>query len=390
MTLIAHLADTHLGYRQYGLYEREHDIYRVMDEICEKILAEHARLVLHCGDLFHSYHPPVAALKATKKFLKTLHERGVKVYAILGDHDFPKRRATPPHYLFDEYMKTLGVNTNALVDRIEIEGRTLAIAGVRRYSVVRKDTLLKVLDIVRSQTEGDKDKILMLHQAVHPFLGYERACELREGNLPKGFLYYAMGHIHQPAKKRLSSGSIIAYPGSTEIIDRREIEDYEKGEKGFYMVDISGDAPEIHKVKLESIRPQLRREILYTQLEQQLSKIRDEIEKTCLDKPIIHFKVSGRKMNREHVMSTIIRILGDKILHYRIEYIDLDMKDILKAEDIKVSHLDIKSLMEEALGDPKLAEFAYDLYTLLAKGGKADIEAAKMKARKFFERGDWK
>ena len=390
MTLIAHIADTHLGYRQYGLYERERDLYKVMDEIREKILSEHVKLVLHCGDFFHSYHPPLAALKVTKNFLRNLHRKGIKIYAIPGDHDFPKRRALLPHRLFDEYVKTLGVGIDALVDRVEIDGKTLTIAGARRYSLVYKDTLLKVLDIIKAKTSGDKDKILMLHQAVYPFLGYERACELHEGNLPKGFLYYAMGHIHQPAKKRLSDGSIIAYPGSTEIIDKREIEDYEKGKKGFYLVDISGDVPEIHRVKLESIRPQLRRDVLYTQLEQQLLTISKEISERYSSKPIIHFRVSGRKMNREHVMSAIMGILNDKILHYRIEYVDLDVKRILKTEEVKVSLLDIKSLMREELSDPKLAEFAYELYTLLARGGKTNIEAAKMKAKHFLERGEWK
>ncbi|RLG64485.1 hypothetical protein DRO02_04250, partial [archaeon] len=115
-----------------------------------------------------------------------------------------------------------------------------------------------------------------------------------------------------------------------------------------------------------------------------------EISERYSSKPIIHFRVSGRKMNREHVMSAIMGILNDKILHYRIEYVDLDVKRILKTEEVKVSLLDIKSLMREELSDPKLAEFAYELYTLLARGGKANIEAAKMKAKHFLERGEWK
>jgi exonuclease SbcD len=40
---IAHVADTHLGFRQYNLDEREQDIYEVMDEIADKILEERAK-----------------------------------------------------------------------------------------------------------------------------------------------------------------------------------------------------------------------------------------------------------------------------------------------------------------------------------------------------------
>ena len=33
----AHLADTHLGYRQYGLFEREKDFYEVFEKVIDKI-----------------------------------------------------------------------------------------------------------------------------------------------------------------------------------------------------------------------------------------------------------------------------------------------------------------------------------------------------------------
>ena len=36
----AHLADTHLGYRQFGLLEREKDFYEVFDKIIDKIIEE--------------------------------------------------------------------------------------------------------------------------------------------------------------------------------------------------------------------------------------------------------------------------------------------------------------------------------------------------------------
>ena len=36
----AHLADTHLGYRQYGLFEREKDFYEVFDKVIDKIIEE--------------------------------------------------------------------------------------------------------------------------------------------------------------------------------------------------------------------------------------------------------------------------------------------------------------------------------------------------------------
>ncbi|MCS6769176.1 MAG: metallophosphoesterase, partial [Candidatus Caldarchaeum sp.] len=66
MVLVAHLADIHLGYRQYDLVEREEDVYEVFEEAVERIVAEHAKLVLVAGDLFHSSKPPIRALYVAK------------------------------------------------------------------------------------------------------------------------------------------------------------------------------------------------------------------------------------------------------------------------------------------------------------------------------------
>ena len=36
----AHLADTHLGYRQFGLIEREKDFYEVFEKVIDKIIED--------------------------------------------------------------------------------------------------------------------------------------------------------------------------------------------------------------------------------------------------------------------------------------------------------------------------------------------------------------
>ena len=43
----AHLADTHLGYRQFGLLEREKDFYEVFDKIIDRIIEEKVDFVIH-------------------------------------------------------------------------------------------------------------------------------------------------------------------------------------------------------------------------------------------------------------------------------------------------------------------------------------------------------
>ena len=62
-----HMADTHLGYRQYGLSERENDFLEVFDDIIEETVKERPDFVVHSGDLFEYSRPPTKALLTAQK-----------------------------------------------------------------------------------------------------------------------------------------------------------------------------------------------------------------------------------------------------------------------------------------------------------------------------------
>ena len=100
----AHLADTHLGYRQFGLLEREKDFYEVFDKIIDKIIEEKVDFVIHSGDLFDSARPSPSALLAFQKGLLKLKGAGIPIYAIAGNHDVVNRNgAIPPQVLFKKF-----------------------------------------------------------------------------------------------------------------------------------------------------------------------------------------------------------------------------------------------------------------------------------------------
>jgi len=104
---IAHLADTHLGYRQYNLDEREQDLYDAFNQIIDKAIEERVDVIIHSGDLFERSHPPIKALLTLKDALKKIRGK-IKFLSILGEHDIPKRKAIIPHKLFDIHL--LGAN----------------------------------------------------------------------------------------------------------------------------------------------------------------------------------------------------------------------------------------------------------------------------------------
>ena len=121
----AHLADTHLGYRQFGLLEREKDFYEVFDKIIDKIIEEKVDFVIHSGDLFDSARPSPSALLAFQKGLLKLKGAGIPMYAIAGNHDIVNRNgAIPPQVLFKKFgLKLISpINTNYMHDDVFIAG----------------------------------------------------------------------------------------------------------------------------------------------------------------------------------------------------------------------------------------------------------------------------
>ncbi|MEM2991036.1 MAG: DNA repair exonuclease, partial [Halobacteria archaeon] len=261
MVRIAHLADTHLGYKQYNLEEREQDIYDALEEIASKILEESVDIVLHSGDLFDSWRPTARAYYEFKKFLNKLDKMKVKVYTILGDHDRPKKLGLPPHRLFEDKIEILGI-ASAEHRILKLNDEELFIAGISNLNRRYREVLLQELKKLDIQAAKYKKSILMLHQAIDKFAP-EEVFEVKLEELPRNFKYIAMGHLHTRVRATHGNGEL-AYPGSIEILRRDEITGYEKHGKGFYLIDIEGDEARISEVKL-NVRPQIKAKLSYAE-----------------------------------------------------------------------------------------------------------------------------
>ena len=59
----------------------------------------------------------------------------------------------------------------------------------------------------------------------------------------------------------------LAYPGSTEVWRSNELEGYKKNGKGFYLVDVGGDQPEIENINLKLPREFIKESIKYSELQ---------------------------------------------------------------------------------------------------------------------------
>lgn len=359
---IAHISDTHLGYRQYNLDERENDFYDAFNEAIDKAIEERADMLIHSGDLFDSPTPPIKALYVFKNALRKLDGK-MKVYTVLGDHDTPRRRGMPPHKLFN--IRILGVGR---LEWEEVDGVLIAgILNLRGRSVELLKEELKKFDAVAE----NKKSVLIAHQAVEKYLPFEGSYELKEDDLPRNATYYALGHLHSRLTARFGEG-YLAYAGSTEIIRRDEIGSWSKRGKGFYIVDLDGDEAEIQEINLD-IRPQIEVEVDEVELDEILNHI------NYPKPPIVHVTVKGESINRQYVIERLSELLEGKVLSCKPSFRDLSQPQL---KELPKGLIDLKSIMHEYLGDEKLAKLAIELYELLSED---DIKGAINSAEEFLE-----
>jgi exonuclease SbcD len=377
MVRIAHLADTHLGYKQYNLDERETDIYDALDEIGNRILEEHADIVVHCGDLFDSPRPTPQAYRAFKKFLAKLDGK-VKFFSVLGDHDRPKSRGVAPQVLFEDQMQILGVGGTAQHQQLKIDGKDVLVAGLSNLSRTYRSLLLEELNKLGGLQLDGKSGILLLHEGIDKFLPFEGAFELCLNEIPRNFDYVAMGHLHQRIKASFGEGEL-AYPGSSEIISKTEISGWKKIGKGFYIVDLEGDDVEVRDINLECIRPQVETKLNYAHLENGLKELVKTFE-GMPKLPLAHVVVEGKDIDRQSVHQTLARALGGVTLSFRPEILE---DSELRLPELRAGSFNINQVIQDFFKDEKEAGLALEMWKYLRLG---DSDEAQKIADEYFQK----
>jgi exonuclease SbcD len=375
MVRLAHLADTHLGYKQYNLEEREKDIYDALEEIGDKILEEHADIVVHSGDLFDSPRPTPQAYFALKKFLKKLDGK-VKFFAVLGDHDRPKSRGVAPHVLFDNQVQVLGVSANAEHQSMSVGGQDVLVAGLSSLSRAYRVVLVEELKKLGALQLGGKVGVLVLHEGSDDFFPF--GSELSLDEVPRNFSYVAMGHLHARIKASFGRGEL-AYPGSSEIIRKDEISGWRKLGKGFYIVDLEGDDVGVRDVNLRCIRPQIEAKLSYAHLDKELGDV-VKLTEGMAKLPIVHVRVEGKDVDRQGVHKALTEVLADRTLAFRQEVVE---EAELKLPELKPGSFYVNQVIRDYFKDENVAELAMEMLKHLRQG---DTDEAKKVADEYFQK----
>ncbi|MEM3871994.1 MAG: DNA repair exonuclease [Nitrososphaeria archaeon] len=357
--LIAHISDTHLGAAQFNLRDREEDVYEAFDEIIQTVIKDRVEIVIHSGDILDSAKTWGTPLIKLYNGLRQLYERGIKFYFTLGEHDISRIPETPSLFLFER----IGV-AKYIGDGKPITYNGVTIVGLHKHRKTESNQLISKLKSLDQQTlKYSGKKILVLHQGLYELHRY--AGEITASDLPRNFDYYALGHLHDRFEKRFRElKGIICYPGS---IDAMPGEGVKETEKGFYIVDMSGEEAHPQWVNIKSSRKHMCVELEYDRID---ASIRELVEKVkgLQKKPVLSIKIKGKNLSNERI-SRSLENLNPYTLY--LEWEPIVEKEARYTYISKPSDLDEETfnLAVNILGAKDKAEFAVkELLPLLSNG----------------------
>ena len=228
----AHMADCHIGgWKDIELKELSIKSFENAIDIC---INENVGFVLISGDLFNTSLPSIDLIKRTAEILNKLKERNIDVYIIPGSHDF-----SPSGKTMIDVLEHAGLMINVMKIKDNKLLFTHDKTGVKITGLVGLRSSLdkyyyESLDF--SGLNEDGFKIFMLHNTINELKPKE--LEKVEGMslnlLPKGFDYYAAGHVHYVKESDYDKGKLV-YPGPLFPNNFKEMEELKHG--GFYIYD---------------------------------------------------------------------------------------------------------------------------------------------------------
>ena len=341
----SHISDTHLGLIQYGLEEREQDIYDSFNQAIDISIQDKVDFVIFAGDIFHTPNPSGTAILQMANALKKLKQNKIESFFVLGEHDISRIRSTPIPYVYHnlEFSKYVGRGEPVYYKDVMIVG----FDKIRKNEMTGLEGKFSHVESLANKHAGHK--ILVLHQGiteVNKFAG-----EVNSTDLPKNFTYYAMGHLHDKFLKQYEhlKGPLV-YSGSTDMISNQG-----DVEKGFFEVDISGTDAKSEWKRLDT-RLQILEKMEFEKIDSQIQELNEKISK-LEKKPIIKIKIKGDNLERD-VIESKFTDLASKSLHFSWELSkEDDESSVLLNRPAQIDQ-ELFKLAVNALKSEKLAHIA--------------------------------
>ncbi len=246
---LAHLADLHLGFRQFdrqtarGGNQREADIADAFRSAVDDLLEQRPDLIVIAGDVFHSVRPTNPAIlfffQQVQRVRVALPDAPIVIVA--GDHDTPR-----------------SLETGTILRLYEALGVHVAIEAPRRFVFPTLDCAVLAVPhqalaqaerpALRPERGGPTINVLVTH-GKYPGVGegrgtddYGGALLSRETLAPEKWDYTALGHYHvahEVAPNAWYSGSLEYFAPNPWGQLQDETERQWRG-KGYLLVDLPG------------------------------------------------------------------------------------------------------------------------------------------------------
>ncbi|MEM2145070.1 MAG: DNA repair exonuclease [Candidatus Jordarchaeaceae archaeon] len=383
----AHISDCHLGSNR-DPFLRELEINSFLYALDECMRRE-VDFIIITGDLFHSNIPDLAVVNVAVKKMSMLVSRNIPIYVIYGSHDYSPNETSIVDILSSANLFKKVVRGEVKDEKLKLEffpdpktGAKIVGVSARRLGLEKK--YFEILD--RESLEKEPGfKIFAFHSGITELkpkhLTHMESISL--SSLPKGFNYYAGGHIHTHFKQEVKGYGVIAYAGTTFAGYPRDLEDNAKGEKrGFFIVSFnSGGIENIEFVEIPVPEHYL---FEYDATGKSSTIVREELAKSIREIPvegkIVLLKISGEMSggNTSDIDFTEIRniLLQKGALYVSVNRHSLTTKEYggvqTMSEDISEVE---RKLLKEDIGTVKLSEpslkgeegakLAFGLLTLL-------------------------
>jgi len=370
--LIVHAADVHLGKRQYGLKEREEDFYKAFEDLVEATIREKADALVIAGDLFDTPVPDstMKPFKVAVEGVRRLRENGIEVIMVAGDHDIPKVRGYPAI----AYLSEL---TGAKLLRGELGAKGYELKGFTFYGddavTPSKRGPLERLRAVKPK----KNSVLLLHVGLCRALPF--SC-VDEGLLPKGYKYYALGHVHKPTVLEVH-GAPAAYPGSLEATTVDEVlwesSDNPLLRRGPLLVDLGGDEAQI----VGKLNVYNRKQIIKKyELPKDYKRALAEAE-SVPQGAVVHLYLTG-KVGKDAVRAISSKFQA-RALTVRVNFLAEEEEEV---EETVTNFTGLEDLIIEFYGK----ELGRLLYELVKAAQERRSDELKRVAEEIFESGAWR
>ncbi len=215
---IAHISDTHLGYRALpvqdavaGRNQRSVDIDRAFTTAIDDILRQDVDLVIHGGDVFHHSRPNWYAIRHFVTEMRRIEEAGIPAVVIAGNHDTPRYRAGGSVFsVLEVALPNIRISAGYEEEEFLFDDLGLRVQTVPHGALVNPDD---PITYARPETRN----ILVTHGMTPGILDPGVVTEPGEQELntelfQAAFDYIALGHYHLLTEVFKSAW----YAGSTE------------------------------------------------------------------------------------------------------------------------------------------------------------------------------